>query len=40
MLSAVELAWLDAYHAEVMAKIGPQLDGEDRAWLDSACAPI
>ena len=40
MLSADEIAWLDAYHAEVIAKIGPQLDGEDRAWLEAACAPI
>ena len=29
MLSERELAWLNDYHAEVLAKIGPQLDGED-----------
>ena len=40
MLSASELEWLNAYHAEVLAKIGPQLEGEDRAWLESACAPL
>ncbi len=40
MLSAAELAWLNAYHAEVIAKIGPSLQGEDRAWLEAACAPL
>ena len=28
------------YHAEVLAKIGPMLDGDDHAWLEKACAPI
>jgi Xaa-Pro aminopeptidase len=40
MLSAAELEWLNAYHAEVLAKIGPKLHGEDRAWLEKACAPV
>jgi Xaa-Pro aminopeptidase len=40
MLSPEEIAWLDSYHAEVLAKIGPQLQGDDRAWLERACAPI
>lgn len=40
MLSAAELAWLDDYHAEVLAKIGPRLAGADRAWLESSCAPL
>jgi Xaa-Pro aminopeptidase len=40
MLSEAELAWLNAYHADVLAKIGPQLEGEDKAWLEAACAPI
>jgi Xaa-Pro aminopeptidase len=40
MLSAAELEWLNAYHAEVLAKIGPKLQGEDRAWLEAACAPL
>ena len=40
MLSATELAWLNAYHAEVLEKIGPRLTGEDLAWLERACAPI
>ena len=39
-LSAEERDQLNAYHARVLAVIGPQLDGEARAWLDEACAPI
>ncbi len=40
MLSAAELEWLNTYHAQVLAKIGPQLKGEDKAWLEEACAPL
>ncbi|WP_310468026.1 aminopeptidase P family protein [Sphingomonas sp.] len=40
MLSEEELAWLNAYHAAVVEKIGPSLQGEDRAWLEAACAPL
>ena len=40
LLSAGELAWLNAYHARVLEKIGPELTGDDRAWLDAKCAPI
>ncbi|MCY7270897.1 MAG: aminopeptidase P family protein [Sphingomonas bacterium] len=40
MLSAREIAWFDGYHAEVVAKIGPQLSGEERVWLGAACAPL
>jgi Xaa-Pro aminopeptidase len=40
MLSAAERRWVDDYHAEVLAKIGPQLDGVDRAWLEAQCAPL
>ena len=40
MLSAKELGWLNAYHAKVLAKIGPQLALDDRAWLEAACAPL
>jgi Xaa-Pro aminopeptidase len=40
MLSVRERDWLNAYHAEVVARIGPELDGEDRAWLEAACAPL
>ena len=40
LLSADEIAWLDAYHARVRAEIGPHLDDATRAWLDRACAPL
>ncbi len=40
MLSPAERAWMDAYHAQVMEIVGPQLDGADRAWLEAACAPL
>ena len=40
MLEPEEIAWLNCYHAHVLAKIGPSLDGEARAWLQQACAPI
>jgi Xaa-Pro aminopeptidase len=40
MLEPEELVWLNCYHAHVLAKIGPQLTGDDLAWLQAACAPI
>jgi Xaa-Pro aminopeptidase len=40
LLSADELAWLNAYHARVLEKIGPELEGDDLAWLKAKCAPI
>ncbi len=40
LLSADERAWLDSYHARVIAIVGPQLDDAPRAWLDAACAPL
>lgn len=40
LLTPEERAWLDAYHAEVLAIVGPQLDGAERAWLEAKCAPI
>jgi Xaa-Pro aminopeptidase len=38
LMTRDELAWLDAYHARVLAEIGPMLDGEVLAWLEQACA--
>ena len=40
MLSANERAWVDAYHAEVVRRIGPRLGAEERAWLEAQCAPL
>jgi Xaa-Pro aminopeptidase len=40
LLSDSERTWLDAYHRQVLEIVGPQLSGEARAWVESACAPI
>jgi Xaa-Pro aminopeptidase len=40
MLSDKELGWLNDYHQRVLALIGPQLSGEDKAWLETQCAPL
>jgi Xaa-Pro aminopeptidase len=40
LLDVAERAWLDAYHARVLAEVGPLLDGAARAWLAAACAPL
>lgn len=40
LLTRDELHWLDAYHARVVAEIGPMLDGETLAWLEKATAPL
>src|SRR3546814_6366836 len=40
LLSKAEADWLDAYHAEVLAKLGADMEGDERAWLEAACAPL
>lgn len=40
LLTRDELAWLNAYHARVLAEIGPMVDGETLAWLEKATATI
>ena len=40
LLDAGERAWVDAYHAQVLAVVGPQLHGEALAWLQAACAAL
>ncbi len=40
MLSAEERGQLDAYHARVLAVVGPQVPTEVGAWLVAACAPL
>lgn len=40
LLSPAEADWLDAYHAEVLAKLAPGMTGGDRDWLAAACAPL
>lgn len=40
LLDARERAWLDAYHAEVRARLLPHVEGEARAWLLRATEPL
>jgi Xaa-Pro aminopeptidase len=40
LLTREELAWLDAYHAEVRRQLDPSLTGSDRVWLRQATAPL
>jgi Xaa-Pro aminopeptidase len=40
LLTVAERAWVDAYHAWVLAEVGPRLDGEDAAWLRDACRAL
>jgi Xaa-Pro aminopeptidase len=40
MLDKSERGWIDAYHARVLAEIGPLLPAADRDWLAAACAPL
>ncbi|MEM7248972.1 MAG: M24B family metallopeptidase, partial [Acidobacteriota bacterium] len=35
-----ERAWLDAYHADVRAKLSPLLNDEVRTWLEAATEPL
>ncbi len=39
-LSPGERAWLDAYHAEVLDKLGSRLSAEALDWCRAACAPL
>ncbi len=40
LMSGDEVAWLDAYHARVLAEIGPMVAGDVLAWLEAATAPL
>jgi Xaa-Pro aminopeptidase len=44
LLEPEDTAWLDAYHARVLAEIGPELDPEGDAavleWLTRSCAAL
>ncbi|MDE2383200.1 MAG: aminopeptidase P family protein [Alphaproteobacteria bacterium] len=40
LLTRDDLRWLDAYHAEVLAKLGPLMGGAALDWLKTACAPL
>ena len=40
LLSPAETDWLDAYHAQVLEKLGAGMPDEERGWLEAACAPL
>ncbi len=40
LLTEEERRWLDAYHAQVLEVLGPQLSPEERVWLEAKCRPI
>lgn len=40
LLTRDEVAWWNAYHAKVADVLLPQLEGEVRAWVEAACAPL
>lgn len=39
-LSPWERDWLNAYHREVLEKIGPKVQGDDLDWLEAATRPL
>ena len=39
-LSPYERDWLNAYHARVLATIGPMVEPEVSAWMSEVCAPL
>ena len=40
LLTRAEVEWIDGYHAQVEAILGPQLEGEEKARLAAACASL
>jgi Xaa-Pro aminopeptidase len=40
LLTAEETGWLNAYHARVLAEVGPHLEPDEREWLVEECKPI
>jgi Xaa-Pro aminopeptidase len=40
LMTRDELRWWDDYHAQVLEVVGPQLDGDAKAWLEKACAGL
>jgi Xaa-Pro aminopeptidase len=40
IMTPEEIAQLDAYHARVLAVVGPQVPADVRTWLEAACAPL
>ena len=40
LLEPAERAWVDAYHARVLAEVGPELPAPAQDWLAAACAKL
>ena len=40
LLTEAERAWLNDYHAAVLAQVGPLVEGAARDWLRQACASL
>jgi len=40
LMSADEIAWLDAYHARVAETLGPLVNAQTRGWLAAATRPL
>ena len=42
LLAVAERAWLDSYHAEVLEKLSPLIQHDERAleWLKRECSPL
>ncbi|MEL7159822.1 MAG: aminopeptidase P family protein [Bacteroidota bacterium] len=40
MLTKSQVEWLNAYHARVLAEVGPLLEGDELSWLTAACRAI
>jgi Xaa-Pro aminopeptidase len=40
MVTKDEKAWVNDYHTRVLEIIGPQLEGEAKAWLEKVAAPL
>jgi Xaa-Pro aminopeptidase len=40
MLTPGERGWIDSYHAQVLARVGPRVEGTVLDWLQAACAPL
>ncbi len=40
LLTKAEVEWIDSYHRQVEAIVGPGLEGAERAWLVGACASL
>ena len=40
LLTPDERSWIDAYHAEVVARIAPRVPEDVAEWLRAVCAPL